>query len=211
MHAVGVMVGQVADQLVASRSQGQGGPAHRARLDAVARTSTAASGSLTQASCLIDLAAGPGDPLAGRFPRGEIGDLQQTVWPGDDGRRIGVVQVKLEKWYTDPPPIIPGPDCLLEVTDPPPIIPGPGSLLEVQPASVRAAVAVTSASVLPHAKVVRMPSVQALRLGTGRVVGPGDPQPLVPQYIEAYAKVSLKKYRPIAARNDDTKVFSGLL
>jgi len=29
--------------------------------------------------------------------------------------------------------------------------------------------------------------------------------------IEAYAKVSLKKYRPIAARNEDKKVFSGLL
>jgi len=28
---------------------------------------------------------------------------------------------------------------------------------------------------------------------------------------EAYAKVSLKKYRPIAARNEDKKVFSGLL
>jgi hypothetical protein len=28
---------------------------------------------------------------------------------------------------------------------------------------------------------------------------------------EAYAKASLKKYRPIAARNDDKKVFSGLL
>lgn len=29
--------------------------------------------------------------------------------------------------------------------------------------------------------------------------------------IEAYAKPSLKKYRPIAARNEDKKVFSGLL
>jgi len=29
--------------------------------------------------------------------------------------------------------------------------------------------------------------------------------------LEAYAKVSLKKYRPIAARNEDKKVFSGLL
>jgi len=28
---------------------------------------------------------------------------------------------------------------------------------------------------------------------------------------EAYAKVSLKKYRPMAARNEDKKVFSGLL
>ncbi|MGH3972216.1 MAG: MazG nucleotide pyrophosphohydrolase domain-containing protein [Pseudonocardiaceae bacterium] len=28
---------------------------------------------------------------------------------------------------------------------------------------------------------------------------------------EAYAKASLKKYRPIAARNEDKKVFSGLL
>ncbi len=28
---------------------------------------------------------------------------------------------------------------------------------------------------------------------------------------EGYAKLSLKKYRPIAARNDDKKVFSGLL
>jgi hypothetical protein len=28
---------------------------------------------------------------------------------------------------------------------------------------------------------------------------------------EAYAKPSLKKYRPIAARNEDKKVFSGLL
>jgi small subunit ribosomal protein S1 len=27
--------------------------------------------------------------------------------------------------------------------------------------------------------------------------------------IEAYAKLSRKKYRPIAARNDDSKVFSG--
>src|SRR5450755_266965 len=30
-------------------------------------------------------------------------------------------------------------------------------------------------------------------------------------YIEAYAKLSLKKYRPMAARNEDKKVFSGLL
>jgi len=29
--------------------------------------------------------------------------------------------------------------------------------------------------------------------------------------IEGYAKLSLKKYRPIAARNEDRKVFSGLL
>jgi hypothetical protein len=28
---------------------------------------------------------------------------------------------------------------------------------------------------------------------------------------EAYAKLSLKKYRPMAARNEDKKVFSGLL
>ena len=28
---------------------------------------------------------------------------------------------------------------------------------------------------------------------------------------EAYAKLSLKKYRPIAARNEDKNVFSGLL
>ncbi|MBV9058908.1 MAG: hypothetical protein JOZ09_07090 [Pseudonocardiales bacterium] len=32
-----------------------------------------------------------------------------------------------------------------------------------------------------------------------------------PMAKEAYAKVSLKKYRPIAARNEDKKVFSGLL
>jgi hypothetical protein len=30
-------------------------------------------------------------------------------------------------------------------------------------------------------------------------------------YIEGYAKASLKKYRPTAARNEDKKVFSGLL
>jgi hypothetical protein len=29
--------------------------------------------------------------------------------------------------------------------------------------------------------------------------------------IEVYAKASLKKYRPMAARNEDKKVFSGLL
>jgi len=29
--------------------------------------------------------------------------------------------------------------------------------------------------------------------------------------MEAYAKLSLKKYSPIAARNVDEKVFSGLL
>jgi hypothetical protein len=29
--------------------------------------------------------------------------------------------------------------------------------------------------------------------------------------LEGYAKLSLKKYRPIAARNDDRNVFSGLL
>jgi len=29
--------------------------------------------------------------------------------------------------------------------------------------------------------------------------------------LEGYAKASLKKYRPIAARNEDKKVFSGLL
>jgi hypothetical protein len=28
---------------------------------------------------------------------------------------------------------------------------------------------------------------------------------------EGYAKLSLKKYMPIAARNEDTKVFNGLL
>jgi len=28
---------------------------------------------------------------------------------------------------------------------------------------------------------------------------------------EGYAKLSLKKYRPIAARNEDGKVFNGLL
>jgi hypothetical protein len=31
------------------------------------------------------------------------------------------------------------------------------------------------------------------------------------EYLEAYAKLSLKKYSPIAARNVDEKVFSGLL
>ena len=30
-------------------------------------------------------------------------------------------------------------------------------------------------------------------------------------YLEGYAKLSLKKYRPIAARKDDEKVFNGLL
>jgi len=34
---------------------------------------------------------------------------------------------------------------------------------------------------------------------------------LVLRHEEAYAKPSLKKYRPIAARNEDKKVFSGLL
>ena len=29
--------------------------------------------------------------------------------------------------------------------------------------------------------------------------------------LEGYAKLSLKKYRPMAARNEDKKVFSGLL
>jgi hypothetical protein len=29
--------------------------------------------------------------------------------------------------------------------------------------------------------------------------------------MEAYAKLSLKKYRPMAARNEGKKVFSGLL
>jgi hypothetical protein len=29
--------------------------------------------------------------------------------------------------------------------------------------------------------------------------------------MEGYAKASLKKYRPTAARNEDKKVFSGLL
>jgi hypothetical protein len=29
--------------------------------------------------------------------------------------------------------------------------------------------------------------------------------------VEGYAKASLKKYRPTAARNEDKKVFSGLL
>jgi hypothetical protein len=32
-----------------------------------------------------------------------------------------------------------------------------------------------------------------------------------PAYLEDYAKLSLKKYRPIAARNEDEKVFKGLL
>ena len=31
------------------------------------------------------------------------------------------------------------------------------------------------------------------------------------RHLEAYAKLSLKKNRPMAARNDDAKVFSGLL
>ncbi len=31
------------------------------------------------------------------------------------------------------------------------------------------------------------------------------------EVYEGYAKPSLKKYRPIAARNEDKKVFSGLL
>ena len=31
------------------------------------------------------------------------------------------------------------------------------------------------------------------------------------RHMEAYAKASLKKYRPIAARNEDKKVCSGLL
>jgi hypothetical protein len=30
-------------------------------------------------------------------------------------------------------------------------------------------------------------------------------------YMENYAKPSLKKYKPTAARNEDKKVFSGLL
>ncbi|MGH3856685.1 MAG: hypothetical protein ACRDR6_25005 [Pseudonocardiaceae bacterium] len=32
-----------------------------------------------------------------------------------------------------------------------------------------------------------------------------------PQHYEAYAKASVKKYRPMAARNEDKKVFNGLL
>ena len=35
--------------------------------------------------------------------------------------------------------------------------------------------------------------------------------PQHPGYREAYAKVSLKKYKPIAARNEDRNVSSGLL
>jgi hypothetical protein len=31
------------------------------------------------------------------------------------------------------------------------------------------------------------------------------------RFKEGYAKLSLKKYRPIAARNEDRKVFNGLL
>ena len=31
------------------------------------------------------------------------------------------------------------------------------------------------------------------------------------EHLEGYAKASLKKYRPIAARNEDKKIFSGLL
>ena len=82
--------------------------------------------------------------------------VTMTVRPGRSG---GAVQVSLEKWYPDPdpPPIIPGPGPLLEVTDAPPILPGPGPPLEAHPASVRLAMAATSASVLPHAKVIRIP------------------------------------------------------
>jgi hypothetical protein len=73
---------------------------------------------------------------------------------------------------------------LLEVTDPPPIVPGPGALLEAHPASAREAVAATSASVLAHAKVIRMRSVQAFPPGTSRVAGPGNPDRLAPQCCE---------------------------
>ena len=43
----------------------------------------------------------------------------------------------------------------------------------------------------------------------GDLVGIADA--LADIVYEGYAKLSLKKYRPIAARNDDKKVFSGLL
>jgi hypothetical protein len=35
--------------------------------------------------------------------------------------------------------------------------------------------------------------------------------PLYSEHMEGYAKLSLKKYRPMAARNEDKNVFSGLL
>jgi hypothetical protein len=38
-----------------------------------------------------------------------------------------------------------------------------------------------------------------------------DPLVIEVPLLEAYAKASLKKYRPMAARNEDKKVFSGLL
>ena len=38
-----------------------------------------------------------------------------------------------------------------------------------------------------------------------------NPYPQVMVHQEAYAKVSLKKYKPMAARNEDRNVSSGLL
>ena len=100
--------------------------------------------------------------------------VTMTVLPGRSG---GAVQVSVEKWYPgpDPLPIIPGPGALPEGSDAPPVPPGPGPLPELHPASARLAMATTSASVLPPASFIRIPAVQALRLGTGRVVGPGNP------------------------------------
>jgi hypothetical protein len=46
----------------------------------------------------------------------------------------------------------------------------------------------------------------------GRVESDVSPQVSIAVLdLEAYAKASLKKYRPMAARNEDKKVFSGLL
>ena len=49
---------------------------------------------------------------------------------------------------------------------------------------------------------------ETLQVGSGRI----SPVPVnVWNYHEGYAKASLKKCRPIAARNEDKKVFNGLL
>jgi hypothetical protein len=50
-----------------------------------------------------------------------------------------------------------------------------------------------------------------IRFRGGRHAQHADPVLLALRASEDYAKLFLKKYRPIAARNDEVKVFSGLL
>ena len=75
IHPGPVVPGDVADQLVASRRQGDGGPAGGSGNDAIALVGAAAAFHVAEAGRLVDLVVGLDAPLA-------------DVWPAPSGNTV---------------------------------------------------------------------------------------------------------------------------